>query len=73
MIFSGPAAAGALVLLRCPHCQERQARARAPGDHTYECRKCARSFTVAEGTIDEAAAALEESGAKKGDDEDPEG
>ena len=50
MSIFGPGAIGALVLLKCPSCGEVQARARAPKDTRYECRKCHHPF-VAEGAI----------------------
>ena len=51
MILLGPGAVGGLVLLRCPSCGEVQARARAPKDTKYECRKCKHAFMAENATI----------------------
>jgi transposase-like protein len=46
----GGASRGAVLALRCPHCGERQARARTSEEGaTYRCRACHRTFTREEG------------------------
>jgi len=55
MIFSG-ASAGAVLRLQCPRCSEVQARARAPEDSSYACRKCGERFTRKQGQANEAEA-----------------
>jgi transposase-like protein len=49
-VFTG-GAIGALVLLRCPHCKKKQARARKPGGGSvkYRCHECHKTFTRAVG------------------------
>ena len=47
-IFSG--SVGALIKLRCPKCEEDQARARGPRGTVYACRKCRHRFTREQGT-----------------------
>ncbi|HVR18451.1 MAG TPA: hypothetical protein VMS65_02100 [Polyangiaceae bacterium] len=49
-VFTG-GAVGTLILLRCPHCRAKQARARKPGGGSvkYRCRECLKSFTRADG------------------------
>jgi len=49
-VFSG-GSIGALILLRCPYCREKQARARKSGGGStkYRCRKCYKTFSRAEG------------------------
>jgi len=52
VILLGPSAFAAIVVVRCPHCGEVQARARAPEGHAYACRACGASFTRSEGPAD---------------------
>jgi transposase-like protein len=49
-VFTG-GAIGALIVLKCPHCRDKQARARKPGGSSvkYRCRKCHKSFSRGEG------------------------
>lgn len=49
-VFTG-GAVGTLILLRCPECREKQARARKPGGGSvkYRCRKCHKTFSRAQG------------------------
>lgn len=51
------ASVGAIVRMTCPHCGEVQARARASEEATYECRRCGKPFTAAEGRASEQAPA----------------
>jgi transposase-like protein len=45
----GASARGAILQLRCPHCDVLQARAREKEGHSYRCRECKRAFTREEG------------------------
>ena len=45
----GASSRGALLQLRCPHCDVLQARAREKAGHTYRCRECKRPFTREKG------------------------
>lgn len=45
----GASSRGAILQLRCPHCDALQARAREKAGHVYRCRDCNRSFTREEG------------------------
>jgi transposase-like protein len=49
-VFTG-GAMGTLILLACPHCHAKQARARKPGGGSvkYRCRECYKTFSRAEG------------------------
>jgi transposase-like protein len=47
--------AGVLLRLRCPHCHERQTRARKPRGSGYACRRCHRHFTREQGLAEDAA------------------
>lgn len=59
----GASSRGALLQLRCPHCDVLQARAREKVGHTYRCRECKRSFTREEGLA--RAAAIEDARARR--------
>jgi transposase-like protein len=58
-VFTG-GAVGTLILLRCPHCRAKQARARKPGGGKtrYRCRECHKSFSRADGEREMKAAKL---------------
>jgi transposase-like protein len=49
-VFTG-GAIGTLILLVCPHCRAKQARARKPGGGSvkYRCHECYKMFSRAEG------------------------
>jgi len=49
-VFTG-GSMGTLILLRCPHCREKQARARKPGGGSaqFRCRKCYKTFSRGQG------------------------
>jgi len=48
-VVIGGGGSGGIVLLVCPHCGERQARARVPSETSIECRSCRRAFSYDDG------------------------
>jgi ribosomal protein L37AE/L43A len=54
-IFLPSVSAAAIVLLRCPHCHERQVRARGAEDDVYVCQKCGLRFRRAQCKVEDGA------------------